>query len=130
MRSARSSGDLQDAHELAPVVGLQSDLDRDGPLDAASSAARRPLHGGRGPLRLPRVALIHVAERHGFQVSQQVALQRGGGLRRIQHRPVLAPQGAVIEEIGDPLQAGALQAVGIGPAVARQRHHRLRGAGG
>ena len=57
---------------------------------------------------------------------EQVALGGDAGERRVEHVPVLAPERVVLEEVGDALQPGALQAGRVRPAGAGQRHHRLR----
>ena len=90
---------------------------------SSAAAMAGTVVGGHGGL--PRVGDVHELEGHRLDVRQEVALGGGARERRVEHVPVLAPQRAVLEVVGDALPRRALQAGRIGPAVARQGNQRL-----
>src|SRR5256886_16458172 len=75
MRRRGSPGDLDDAHDLPPVLGVECDLHRQRTL-AQGPFLLLDHRGARRPLLLPLMGLVEISQGHRLDVCHQVALAR------------------------------------------------------
>ena len=106
-RRRASSRHLDDAPDLAPVLEVERDLDGGGAQPFLLARDCRPAAASARPTRCDGAMKRNVTAR---TPAQQAHAHRLGGLRAVEHAPVVAPEAVLVEPVGDALQRRPRQA--------------------